>query len=67
MNDLEKMKQMFTDLSIGFTVYKNDGFDISDKYEGFVIKIDRGCGHGGFYAIFHFDNDGSFTQYGCFE
>jgi len=67
MNDLEKLKNVFIDLGIDFSLYINDGFDTLDTKDGFIIKIKDGFGYGGFYTVFHFNKDGSFSNYGCFE
>jgi len=75
MNDLEKMKQAFTDLKIEFevvTAKEEHGSDIhTSHYHGkitwdTVIKLDNGIGYYSFKCLFYF-LEGNYKGHGVWE
>lgn len=61
MSDLEQMKAMFTQAGVKFT-------ELSDHpMYAHTIQIDNGEGYTGFYAEFHFDEEGAFAFHGVWE
>lgn len=77
MSDLEKLIEVFTELSIGHSIEDSDGGYMND---GKIVKIEEGkkvileanyhsnvIGYNGFNTEYYFDKKGKFVNVGIWE
>jgi hypothetical protein len=69
LNDYEKVKQLFSELNIGWLTEVPDRIPVNDNNKRLILysgkeKIDGYCD---FFSEFEFDSDGKFIKVGIWE